>query len=71
MNKSNILPNMDNETMKKAVELIAGRAKTEASGNMNLTRLQEVAATGVDYISVGALTHSVKAMDISMNITAI
>ena len=66
-----MLDNMDNETMKKAVEMIAGRAKTEASGNMNLARLQEVAATGVDYISVGALTHSVKAMDISMNITEI
>ena len=42
--------------------------KTEASGNMNIPRLKEVAATGVDFISVGALTHTVKAMDISMNI---
>ena len=63
-----MLDNMDNETMAKAVQLIAGRAKTEASGNMTISRLKEVAATGVDYISVGALTHSVKAMDISMNI---
>jgi len=45
-------------------------AEAEASGNMNLARLKAVAATGVDYISVGALTHSVKAMDISMNIIA-
>ena len=65
-----MLDNMDNETMTAAIRLIAGRAKTEASGNMNLARLKAVAATGVDYISVGALTHSVKAMDISMNIIA-
>ncbi len=62
-----MLDNMDNDTMKRAVELIAGRAKTEASGNMNLERIRSVAETGVDYISVGALTHSVTAMDISMN----
>lgn len=66
-----MLDNMDTPTMKKAVEMIAGRAKTEASGNMSIPRLKEVASTGVDYISVGALTHSVKAMDISMNITSI
>lgn len=60
--------NMSNEAMSEAVKLIAGRAKTEASGNMDIPRLKGVAATGVDYISVGALTHSVKAMDISMNI---
>lgn len=63
-----MLDNMSNEMMAEAVRLINGRAKTEASGNMNISRLKEVAATGVDYISVGALTHSVKAMDISMNI---
>lgn len=63
-----MLDNMDNATMAEAVKIIGGRAKTEASGNMNLDRLREVAETGVDYISVGALTHSVKAMDISMNI---
>lgn len=61
--------NMDNATMAEAVKLIGGRAKTEASGNMSIPRLKEVAATGVDYISVGALTHSVTALDISMNIT--
>lgn len=63
-----MLDNMGNEAMAEAVKLIAGRAKTEASGNMDIPRLKSVAATGVDYISVGALTHSVKAMDISMNI---
>ena len=63
-----MLDNMSNEAMAEAVKLIAGRAKTEASGNMSIPRLKGVAATGVDYISVGALTHSVTAMDISMNI---
>ena len=63
-----MLDNMDNETMAEAVRVIGGRAKTEASGNMTIARLKEVAATGVDYISMGALTHSVTAMDISMNI---
>ena len=63
-----MLDNMDNDTMKRGVELINGRAKVEASGNMTLERVKEVAATGVDYISIGALTHSVKALDISMNI---
>jgi nicotinate-nucleotide pyrophosphorylase (carboxylating) len=63
-----MLDNMDTETMKKGVELIAGRAKVEASGNMTLERLREVAATGVDYISIGALTHSVSALDISQRL---
>lgn len=63
-----MLDNMDIETMRRGVELIAGRAKVEASGNMTLERLKEVAATGVDYISIGALTHSVKALDISQRI---
>lgn len=66
-----MLDNMSNEMMATAVQMIAGRAKTEASGNMSIPRLKEVAATGVDYISVGALTHSVRAMDISMNIVKI
>jgi nicotinate-nucleotide pyrophosphorylase (carboxylating) len=64
-----MLDNMDNETMKKAVAMIGGRAKVEASGNMTLERVREVAATGVDYISIGALTHSVKALDISQKIS--
>jgi nicotinate-nucleotide pyrophosphorylase (carboxylating) len=63
-----MLDNMDNETMRQAVLLINGRAQTEASGNMTPERLPLVAATGVDFISVGALTHSVKALDISMTI---
>lgn len=63
-----MLDNMDNETMRKSVELIAGRAKVEASGNMTLERLKEVAATGVDFISIGALTHSVSALDISQRL---
>lgn len=63
-----MLDNMDNETMRKGVELIAGRAKIEASGNITLERLREVAATGVDFISIGALTHSVRALDISQRI---
>jgi nicotinate-nucleotide pyrophosphorylase (carboxylating) len=63
-----MLDNMDTETMRQAVKLIDGRAKVEASGNMTLERLREVAATGVDYISIGALTHSVSALDISQRI---
>ena len=66
-----MLDNMDNKTMAEAVGIIRASGKgirTEASGNMNIARLKEVAATGVDYISVGALTHTVKAMDISMNV---
>lgn len=63
-----MLDNMDLETMRKSVELIAGRAKVEASGNMTIERLKEVAATGVDYISIGALTHSVNALDISQRL---
>lgn len=61
-----MLDNMDNDTMKKAVDIIGGRILTEASGNVNLERLKSIAETGVDFISVGALTHSVKALDISM-----
>ncbi|MEI7830705.1 MAG: carboxylating nicotinate-nucleotide diphosphorylase [Prolixibacteraceae bacterium] len=63
-----MLDNMSNELMKECVGIIDHRAKVEASGNMNIERVKEVAATGVDYISIGALTHSVTALDISMNI---
>lgn len=63
-----MLDNMSNALMKEAVMVVAGRTKTEASGNMTIERLKSVAETGVDYISVGALTHSVTALDISMNI---
>ena len=66
-----MLDNMSNAAMTEAVAVISKAEKgikTEASGNMNIERLHEVAETGVDFISVGALTHTVKGMDISMNI---
>jgi len=61
-----LLDNMSLEEMRACVELIAGRVKTEASGNMTLDRVAAVAGTGVDFISVGALTHSVRAIDFSL-----
>lgn len=61
-----MLDNMSCEDMKKAVEITAGRAKLEASGNVTLDNIRDVALTGVDIISLGALTHSVTAFDISM-----
>ena len=61
-----LLDNMSLDEMRACVALIAGRAKTEASGNMTLERVREVAATGVDFVSVGALTHSVRAIDFSL-----
>lgn len=61
-----MLDNMPNEMMREAVQIIGGRAKTEASGGITLETIAEVAKTGVDIISLGALTHSVKAFDISM-----
>jgi nicotinate-nucleotide pyrophosphorylase (carboxylating) len=60
-----MLDNMNTETMYRAVEISAGRVLLEASGNVTFKRLKEIAATGVDYISCGALTHSVKALDFS------
>lgn len=65
-----MLDNMDIDTMKQAVALVAGRALLEASGGVNLDTVAEIAATGVDIISVGALTHSARAMDISMLLEA-
>jgi len=61
-----MLDNMSCETMREAVKLTARRAVTEASGNMGEKDLFEVASTGVDIISIGAITHSVKALDISL-----
>jgi len=61
-----MLDNMAPEAMAEAVGLVAGRALTEASGNMGERNLRPVAETGVDFISIGALTHSVKALDISL-----
>lgn len=63
-----MLDNMNCEQMTEAVKIVAGRAKTEASGNITADNIAEVAKTGVDIISLGALTHTVKSMDISMKI---
>jgi len=61
-----MLDNMDYETMKAAVRMIDGRYSTEASGGITEETLEEVANCGVDFISMGALTHSVKSLDISL-----
>lgn len=63
-----MLDNMSSKLMRECVEIIDKRTKVEASGNMTIKRIRKVAATGVDYISIGALTHSVKALDISQRI---
>ncbi len=63
-----MLDNMSNEDMAKAVKITNGRAKLEASGNVTAETIRGIAETGVDIISLGALTHSVKAFDISMKI---
>ena len=61
-----MLDNMELDAMREAVDYIAGRAIVEASGNMAKRDIREVARTGVDVISIGALTHSVEALDISL-----
>lgn len=61
-----MLDNMDTDMMRSCVSLISGRALVEASGGVNLDTVRKIAETGVDIISVGALTHSPRAMDISM-----
>jgi nicotinate-nucleotide pyrophosphorylase (carboxylating) len=61
-----LLDNMSLEEMRQAVELTAGRVPLEASGNVELENVAAIAATGVDYISTGKLTHSVTALDISL-----
>ena len=66
-----MLDNMSIKQMKKAVEVIGEQAEIEASGNITLRTVREVAETGVDFVSVGALTHSVKAFDISQQIQKI
>lgn len=63
-----MLDNMELETMKEAVKIVKGKALIEASGGITLKKVREIAQTGVDLISVGALTHSVKSLDISMEI---
>lgn len=61
-----MLDNMDNETMAEAVKITADKIDLEASGNVNLDTIEGISLTGVDYVSIGALTHSVKAMDYSL-----
>jgi len=63
-----LLDNMDNETIAEAVKMNAGKAKLEASGGITLERINSLSKLGVDFISVGALTHSVKSSDISLEI---
>ncbi|MBT6160444.1 MAG: carboxylating nicotinate-nucleotide diphosphorylase [Flavobacteriaceae bacterium] len=64
-----LLDNHQPETLQKAVQLIAGRKPTEASGNITAANLVAMAETGVDYISLGALTHSAKNIDLSLKAT--
>lgn len=61
-----MLDNMNNDTMRQAVALVAGKAETECSGNVTKERLKEIAEIGVDYVSCGALTHSAPIMDVSL-----
>ncbi len=61
-----MLDNMGDSEIREAVKLIGGKAKVEASGNIGLSRIGSVSAAGVDYISVGALTHSVRSFDFSL-----
>jgi nicotinate-nucleotide pyrophosphorylase (carboxylating) len=63
-----LLDNMPSATMAEAVATNAGRATLEASGGLTIERAREVAETGVDFISVGALTHSVKVFDLGMDL---
>jgi Nicotinate-nucleotide pyrophosphorylase len=65
-----MLDNMSIAEMKKAVALVGQRALLEASGNVSLQNVAEIAATGVDFISVGEITHSVRAADIALKIRA-
>jgi nicotinate-nucleotide pyrophosphorylase (carboxylating) len=63
-----LLDNMSLEEMARCVKLVAGRVKLEASGGVTIERLPQIAATGVDYISCGALTHSAVALDLSLEL---
>jgi len=62
-----LLDNMDNDMLHEAVAMVDGRMKTEASGNVKLDRIASIAATGVDYISSGALTHSARTVDLGLD----
>jgi nicotinate-nucleotide pyrophosphorylase (carboxylating) len=66
-----LLDNMDTDMLREAVRRIGGQAITEASGGVNLQTVRAIAETGVDLISVGALTHSAPALDISLDIVAV
>jgi nicotinate-nucleotide pyrophosphorylase (carboxylating) len=65
-----LLDNLGDDELRRAVQQVAGRVRLEASGGMTLDRLPRVAATGVDYVSVGALTHSAPAVDLSLLVEA-
>ena len=64
-----LLDNMDTATLQQAVAITAGRAKLEASGGVTLATIRGIAETGVDFISVGALTKDLQAVDLSMRFT--
>jgi len=64
-----MLDNMNLEDMRRAVALVHGRASIEASGGITLDKVRSVAETGVNFISIGSLTHSVKSLDISLDIS--
>ena len=64
-----LLDNMDDDTMREAVRMTNGKVPLEASGNMTMERLRSVAMTGVDYVSMGALTHSAVSVDVGLDIT--
>ena len=66
-----MLDNMSFETIKKSISLINGKSKIEISGGITYDKLAEISKTGADYVSVGALTHSAPAVDISMKITSV
>ena len=62
-----LLDNMPTDLMRQCVELVGDRAKTEASGGVNLQTVRGIAETGVDWISVGAITHSAPSMDLGLD----
>ena len=63
-----LLDNMPPALMREAVELVQGKATLEASGGVSLETVREIAATGVDFVSVGALTHSARSLDVSLEL---
>ena len=64
-----MLDNMNIDKMKQAIKIIDGKAKTEISGGITFEKLSEISKSGADFVSIGALTHSAAAVDISMNIS--